>query len=140
MPRKVRSAIAVCAVMSMFAGALASGCAGGGTPGVGGAGGRPGASCKRDADCPVLAICQLCSDGTCANPNVHCVDGACSPPNYTCPKESDAGAGAPCRSTQECKPGQRCTVEDGACNPPPGCAPGMACPAVCYGVCSAGAG
>lgn len=90
-----------------------------------------GAQCRSDADCPVLLICRECPDGSCADPNVHCVNGACTAPNYTC----NGGTEKPCRSTQECGAGERCTVEDGDCDPPPGCKPGNACPAICYGVC-----
>jgi hypothetical protein len=41
----------------------------------------------------------------------------------------------PCASSDACKPTEVCTTEDGVCNPPPGCRPGMICPAVCYGTC-----
>jgi hypothetical protein len=93
----------------------------------------PGAQCRSDGDCPVLAICRLCPDGSCANPNVRCVDGACTAPDYTCPP---APGGTACRSSQECAGGQYCTVEDGVCNPAPGCRPGGGCIAVCYGTCA----
>jgi hypothetical protein len=43
--------------------------------------------------------------------------------------------GAPCASTSSCAPGEVCTTEDGDCKAPPGCGPGLACPAVCYGNC-----
>lgn len=89
-----------------------------------------GAQCKTDLDCPMLEICKPCPDGSCANPNIHCVNGACSPANYTCP------SGTVCRSSQDCAPDEHCTVEDGVCNPPPGCTPGQACPAICYGTCA----
>jgi hypothetical protein len=49
---------------------------------------------------------------------------------------ADAGAGgAPCASTQSCAADEICTTQDGVCNAPPGCGPGVACPAVCYGNC-----
>ncbi|HMJ12513.1 MAG TPA: hypothetical protein VK524_13910 [Polyangiaceae bacterium] len=178
------AALGVVAVAPALFGADGNGCNGqvpiGGDP-RGGAGGKPGAQCKADWDCPVTAVCRLCPDGSCANPNVHCVEGTCSAPNYTCGGATpDAGAqcrsdtdcpvillcklcpdgscadpnvhcvngacsapnytcnnSTPCRSTQDCNSGERCTVEDGACNPPPGCKPGDACPAICYGVCEA---
>ena len=43
--------------------------------------------------------------------------------------------GAPCASSGSCAAGEVCTTEDGACNAPPGCGGGLACPAVCYGNC-----
>src|SRR6476646_951141 len=47
-----------------------------------------------------------------------------------------AGGALPCTSTANCKTGEVCTTEDGACNAAPGCTgPGISCPAVCYGVC-----
>jgi hypothetical protein len=49
--------------------------------------------------------------------------------------ESTDVLGAPCMSSASCAKGEVCTTEDGVCNPPPGCRPGMACPAVCYGTC-----
>jgi hypothetical protein len=41
----------------------------------------------------------------------------------------------PCASSADCPMDQICTTEHGVCNPPPGCLPGMVCPAVCYGTC-----
>lgn len=93
---------------------------------------NPGAQCRSDADCPVILLCKLCPDGSCANPNVHCVEGQCSAPNYTCPAQP---SGTPCASTQQCDPGEYCTVEDGVCNRPPGCGPGKVCITLCYGTC-----
>ncbi|MEZ4404769.1 MAG: hypothetical protein R3B06_32565 [Kofleriaceae bacterium] len=42
-----------------------------------------------------------------------------------------------CFSSADCADGYTCTTEQGDCLPPPGCDPstGMACPAVCSGVC-----
>jgi hypothetical protein len=50
---------------------------------------------------------------------------------------NDAGGdgGIPCASSATCGAGQVCTTVDGACNSPPGCTAGIACPAVCYGTC-----
>ena len=45
------------------------------------------------------------------------------------------GGGTPCASSGSCAAGEVCTTEDGACNAPPGCGAGLACPAVCYGTC-----
>jgi hypothetical protein len=47
--------------------------------------------------------------------------------------------GAPCASSATCGKGQVCTTEDGVCNRPPGCRPGMICPTVCFGTCRAAA-
>jgi len=43
----------------------------------------------------------------------------------------------PCASTADCAAGSLCTVDEGVCNPPPGCKRGDVCPAVCYGTCKA---
>ena len=40
-----------------------------------------------------------------------------------------------CASSADCAASSFCTVEDGVCNPPPGCKRGEVCPAVCYGTC-----
>jgi hypothetical protein len=45
------------------------------------------------------------------------------------------GGGAPCASSNSCASGEVCTTEDGDCKAPPGCGPGVGCPAVCYGNC-----
>lgn len=58
------------------------------------------------------------------------VDGGAAP---TTPVPSDTL----CRSTQDCKEGT-CSTEWGVCNAAPGCGPGVACPAVCYGTCQLG--
>lgn len=42
-----------------------------------------------------------------------------------------------CASTADCAAGSFCTVDEGVCNPPPGCKRGEVCPAVCYGTCKA---
>jgi hypothetical protein len=47
----------------------------------------------------------------------------------------DGGVGTPCVSSESCGKGLVCTTADGVCNPPPGCGPNAACPAVCYGSC-----
>lgn len=122
------------AVLGIVAVAPALGGADGGgctpiPPGSGGTGGAVG-QCRADQDCPVLAICKLCPDGSCANPNVHCQNGTCTPPNYTC------NSTVACASSASCPAGQHCTTEDGACNRPPGCGPTDICPAICYGVCT----
>ena len=41
-----------------------------------------------------------------------------------------------CINTQQCPQGQYCTVEDGACERPPGCGPNDICPMVCWGKCA----
>lgn len=42
-----------------------------------------------------------------------------------------------CYGDQECGASAHCSTTDGECLPPPGCAPGSTCPAVCYGRCTA---
>lgn len=53
------------------------------------------------------------------------------------PPPADAGAApqALCMSSNDCTGGLVCSVERGDCRPHPACKDGMACPAVCYGVC-----
>ncbi|HVR60776.1 MAG TPA: hypothetical protein VMU50_02705 [Polyangia bacterium] len=58
----------------------------------------------------------------------------------THPGELGSGAAPPppakaCASTASCGDGLVCTVDEGVCNPPPGCGPKMGCLAVCYGTC-----
>jgi hypothetical protein len=108
------------------------------TGGSGGSAGEPGAQCRSDRDCPVLAICRLCPDGSCANPNVRCVDGSCTAPNYTCPPTSRVRCGG--ISDIECPGAGRC-VDDPTddCSARTGrtdCAGQCACDAV--GLCIAG--
>lgn len=43
---------------------------------------------------------------------------------------------APCASADDCGEGERCTVDDGVCNTPPGCTAEAPCPKVCYGNCT----
>lgn len=57
------------------------------------------------------------------------------PEEFASTEDPSAVVGAPCMSTAQCGAGEVCTTEDGVCNPPPGCTPGMICPAVCYGTC-----
>src|SRR5260221_10072455 len=120
----------------------------GGKPG--GAGGKTGAAgsqCKSDFDCPVLAICKLCPDGKCADPNVHCVNGGCSPPSYTC-TDGKGGATGSGGSTGggECKADSDCPVTaickpcpDGKCADPNVRCVGGKCSAPDY-TCASGAG
>lgn len=49
--------------------------------------------------------------------------------------DAGGGGGAPCISTTSCGKDEVCTTEDGVCKAPPGCGPGVGCPAVCYGNC-----
>ena len=60
--------------------------------------------------------------------------GALQPTEELC-QAAHAGCARPCASSASCNPGEVCTTEDGECNPPPGCGPGVVCPAVCYGTC-----
>ena len=86
--------------------------------------------CEADSDCggvpPVDCI------GAWA-----CVDGGCE---FVCSVEPPPET---CYSSDECGPGTHCSVDDGACDPMPGCgfdgagmaADPIACPAVCVGQC-----
>lgn len=69
---------------------------------------------------------------------------ACGGPESSAPPSSDDALaeviGAPCASSASCGKGEVCTTEDGVCNRPPGCSPGMICPAVCYGTCRSATG
>ncbi len=69
--------------------------------------------------------------------------GACGgPPSDAAAPSGDTTdvVGAPCMSSASCAKGEICTTQDGVCNPPPGCRPGMVCAAVCYGTCRAATG
>lgn len=67
---------------------------------------------------------------------------ACGAPEEVPSSDQSSGdvVSTPCMSTAQCGTGEVCTTEDGVCNPPPGCGPGVACPAVCYGTCRPKAG
>jgi hypothetical protein len=41
------------------------------------------------AECPINLICQLCDDGSCAEPHVEVVDGECGPVTYSCAADSN---------------------------------------------------
>jgi hypothetical protein len=74
----------------------------------------------------------LCADGvTVAGPTGRCLRQA----DGTCGWEVIACSNA-CASSTSCAPDEYCTLEDGDCNPPPGCKSGQACIALCYGVCA----
>lgn len=60
-----------------------------------------------------------------------CVEGTCQ---YECTSEPTG-----CYGDQDCPAGTHCNAGE-VCLPPPGCKPGMACPAVCYGQCVADSG
>lgn len=44
-------------------------------------------------------------------------------------------AGQGCFSSSDCPAGYECTVDQGECNPPPGCGADGTCPDVCFGQC-----
>lgn len=78
----------------------------------------------------LLASCLLASTLTaCGGPD--------DPGTAQASDDLSSALGAPCMSTASCGKGEVCTTEDGVCNRPPGCGPGMICPAVCYGTCRA---
>lgn len=72
----------------------------------------------------------LCMEGThCVMQDVDCVQAPC-PPVPVCVEDDNQG----CYSDAECPDDSFCNAAD-ICLPPPGCEPGQACPAVCYGYC-----
>jgi hypothetical protein len=95
---------------------------------------RSGRQLCRPRQCgPELGLPNvLCSDGvTVGGPTGRCLrqpDGSCGWEVISCPPDA-------CASSASCAAGQYCTVEDGDCNPAPGCVPGGVCTDVCYGVC-----
>jgi hypothetical protein len=66
-------------------------------------------------ECPVNLICQLCDDGSCAEPHVEVVDGECGPVTYSCAAGStgNASSGATTSPPGEIPP-------SGATSSPPG--------------------
>ena len=79
--------------------------------------------CEKDSECGGPAPAGVTCDGAWA-----CVDAGCE---WIC----DEPGGDICYSSYECGAGQHCTVDDGACDPAPGCGNGFGCPAVCVGEC-----
>lgn len=87
---------------------------------------------------PVQGSCQNLDAQQCSrhdNCSAHYVDQAGGTKFLTCTAEK--AAATVCQSDAECASDQRCTAGVEECNPAPGCAPGQACPAVCYGHCVA---
>lgn len=41
-----------------------------------------------DLPCPVPLLCEICEDGSCAEPHVEMIDGQCGGVSYTCPEDS----------------------------------------------------
>jgi eight-cysteine-cluster-containing protein len=87
----------------------------------------PKDSCQTDSDC---GAGQYCAPGVC--PGAPCTPDYCPPCYGTCEDTQPNGV---CYGDQDCGPGTHCSVSDGVCLPPPGCKPGMDCPAVCAGYC-----
>ena len=92
---------------------------------------------------------EIAYDGECENPE--CPDQpppACAESeNIVCERDDDLGCErcwcepggvtpeGECTSSGDCGDGMICSVELGDCMPAPGCAEGLDCPGVCYGVC-----
>ena len=92
-----------------------------------------GADCNSDADCPDGQVCgdMGCPDCECPpDPSIPCECGPCFGTCQDAPPNNDKA----CHSDDQCPESWFCNMED-YCLPPPGCEPGMDCPAVCYGMC-----
>ncbi|MDP6943576.1 MAG: hypothetical protein QF464_05455, partial [Myxococcota bacterium] len=86
----------------------------------------PQGGCLSDAQCDGGQVCQW------VTPCAGCAadDGECEPCYGTCVDPDPEG----CYGDQDCPAGTTCNASE-VCLPPPGCDPGNACPAVCYGWC-----
>jgi hypothetical protein len=73
-------------------------------------------------ECPPVTCALVCDHGFDRDPATGCEVCACAPAAY-------------CQSDMDCRPGELCFITDDECLAPP-CPPGMACPAVCYGLCT----
>ena len=71
-------------------------------------------------ECPPVTCDLACDRGFDRDPATGCEVCACAP--------------AYCQSDMDCRPDELCFITDDDCPAPP-CPPGMACPAVCYGLC-----
>ena len=92
-----------------------------------------GAECSSDADCPDGQVCgdMGCPDCECPpDPAVPCACGPCFGTCEDAPPNNDLV----CHGDEQCPDSWICNLWD-YCLPPPGCQPGMDCPAVCYGLC-----
>ncbi|MEZ4268929.1 MAG: Dickkopf N-terminal cysteine-rich domain-containing protein [Myxococcota bacterium] len=87
----------------------------------------PKDSCLTDSEC---GEGKYCATGIC--PGAPCTPDYCPPCYGTCEEIVPSKV---CYGDQDCGAGTHCSVSDGVCMPPPGCKPGMACPAVCTGYC-----
>ena len=71
-------------------------------------------------ECPPVTCDLACDRGFDRDPATGCEVCACAP--------------AYCQSDMDCRPDELCFITDDCPEPP--CPPGMACPAVCYGLCT----
>lgn len=122
----------------------------------------PMGQCWKDADCGEHYVCKGAITCPCgAQCFVASKPGVCEPkypmcqPTGACPTGSTCTCVPPpgcpecdscffmcvpnptkigCYGDQDCPTGTKCNAGE-ICLPPPGCAPGMICPAVCYGYC-----
>jgi hypothetical protein len=83
-----------------------------------------------DCDCPVDAICHLCSDDSCARPKTQCKpDGKCGETIWLCPEDEGHDcdvSNVACDLAIDCKEGTVPTRNGGCygpCVPPSQCAP-----------------
>lgn len=67
--------------------------------------------------CPVIAICQICDDGSCADPVVSCnPDGSCGDVDWVCADEPDPD---PNQCDEPCAVPDICHLcDDGSCATP----------------------
>lgn len=69
--------------------------------------------CRQDFDCPVLAYCIPCANGTCVGPTPACIEGQCHSIRPVCAKTPQ------CQSNGDCAVPAYCRVcEDGSCVSP----------------------
>jgi hypothetical protein len=85
------------------------------------------------ADCPVVALCKLCEDGSCGVPEVSCnADGSCGETSFVCaptPPDPEPSEYEPCldkvcgEQCDACAPGLQCLIGVGYCDLDGNCSP-----------------
>ncbi|MFO0724237.1 MAG: hypothetical protein U1E65_10670 [Myxococcota bacterium] len=76
-----------------------------------------------------LALCLLLATFACKSSEPAATPAPQNPP------QAAADGKSSCTSTSDCKKAERCTTDDGVCDPPPGCSPEFPCLQVCTGSC-----
>lgn len=94
-------------------------------------GGLPHIDCAGSWGCDDGACVWTCGQSPQCQSDADCKDDQ-SCKNGVC-RDDEQPTG--CFSSEECKEGQHCDVEDGVCHRPPGCEADQACPTVCFGEC-----